>query len=308
MSFLLTLRRTTRNGMRLLPYSISHLHFSIRNLENQLKATHDVIENDPIIQTMKMSHISEEFRRQRINEIVEDSLNTEKEAEIEKLNKINAYLKTELINFEQEHQKIGYAYQEEINKYQNAVNELKDALNNEVQKNRHLEEDNQNLLVGLDQLSKQKQNLLYESEDKLSSQTQMFQKELQKLKVENSELKGRADQSIDLIRRKDESIENLRKELEKLQHDYNQLESVSGKARGEHDILSKAVDNAEAAYQEGKNQILELREKLKQSTELSGELERRCETLSKEKEEIVEKYEQISIQVKQVILFSTEHL
>ena len=119
-------------------------------MENQIKETYLAIESDEIANTMKMNEASEEFRKLRIQEIVEDSLLAEKEHQISRLLEANAYLEAELIKVDEEKQKVIKIYQEEVGKFQKTVEEFEEILQKEAKEKRKLEEENKTLLKKLE--------------------------------------------------------------------------------------------------------------------------------------------------------------
>lgn len=85
------------------PLLIVNLIFlRIISLEYTIKETYNLIETDEMINTMKLSSVSDDFRRQRIQEILEENLFSEKEQQIEKLNDTVAYLQVEVKKYDEE--------------------------------------------------------------------------------------------------------------------------------------------------------------------------------------------------------------
>jgi len=245
--------------------------YRIQNLESHLKTTYEIIENDEIIRTMKLSKVSEEFRKQRINEIIEDSLSSEKEGEIERLSKVNAYLKTELLVLEQENQKIRQAYEEETGKFQNIVSRLNEELEQEKEARNALQSERQNIVSGLTQWSQQKEELLNERESTLKT-----------------------------MRQKDSYIDEMKCDFEKIKDSYIELEKAYIQLKEEHGSLLKALNNTEDIHKVTQTQIQELKDKLKKSEEERENIQKERDMTAKEREELMAKSEYISTQVKQV--------
>jgi len=220
---------------------------------------------------MKLSSVSEEFRKQRINEIIEDSLASEKEAEIDRLTKTNSYLKTELLVLEQENQKIRQAYEEETGKFQNTVTILNEELEQEREARNALQQERQNMVSGLTQWSQQKEELLNERETHLKT-----------------------------LRQKDSYIDEMKSDFEKIKNSYVDMEKAYNQLKEEHSGLLKALNSTEDIHKVTQAQIQELKDKLKQSEELRENLQKERDRTVKESEELMAKSEYISLQVKQV--------
>ena len=244
----------------------------INNIEKQVRATYDLVENDQVIQTMKLSHVSDNFRQQRINEIIDDSLNSEKEVEIEKLNKVNAYLKTELQALEQENQRIRQAFEEEASKFQNTLADMGDALQQETDQKNQLLNEKQKLVNNLAQYSQQKDAITHERE-----------------------------QYSQNIAQKDAIIDEMKEDFEKIRDAYGDIERAYNELKEENANLLKSSTMAQTSTKANQSQIEELRNKLKQSEEFVQSLQKEIEASTKEKDEIISKYESLPTQVKQII-------
>ncbi len=241
-------------------------------MENHLKTTYEVIDNDEIIKTMKLSHVSEDYRKQRIAEIIEDASTSEKETEIERLNKLNAYLKTESDLIEQENQKIRRAYDEETNKFQAAVNKLNDALHHEVEARNLLKKEKQDLLNELGHGFHEKDELAKEKEKVLK-----------------------------ILRQKDEDIEEIKKDFESIKKAYIEIEEAYASSKKEEESLMKILSQSQESEKALQNQLQDLKDKLKESEEKLFQVGKDRDSLLKDKEELVGKSEYISVQVKQLI-------
>ncbi len=91
--------------------------YRITNLEYTIKETYGLIDNDELINTMKLSSVSDDFRRQRIQELLEENLLSEKEQQIEKLNDIVAYLQIEVKKYEDELLRYKQSYEDDLVKF-----------------------------------------------------------------------------------------------------------------------------------------------------------------------------------------------
>lgn len=67
----------------------------VTSLQDSLKQLFELVQNDPLVNTMKQDPSSFEFANQRIKEILEDFLNSEREYVIEKLSTQYSLLKAE---------------------------------------------------------------------------------------------------------------------------------------------------------------------------------------------------------------------
>ena len=140
-------------------------------MEQSIKETYHLIESDEIINTMKQNSVSDDFRKQRIHEIVEDSLLHEKEIQIEKLSQINAYLKTEIRKSEDEKAKIKQVYAEETTKFQKTINEFEALIENEARTKNQYKQEFENLSDKISQYTRQQEEALQEKENQLYEST-----------------------------------------------------------------------------------------------------------------------------------------
>ena len=73
----------------------------LRSLHEQVRSLYSELERDEIVRTMKDDATCSDFLQQRVKEIVEESLASEREAFIEKLSQEVAFLKGELVRSEE---------------------------------------------------------------------------------------------------------------------------------------------------------------------------------------------------------------
>lgn len=274
--------------------------FRIRNLENHIRTTHDIIENDEIIQTMKLSRVSDDFRKQRVNEIIEDSLGGEKEEEIEKLNKINACLRAEIAAMEQDSQRVRQFFEQEAGKFQGVLNELKNALQAENQGRMQLQEENQKLAAAVNQLMNEKKNILSDKDSQIAQQTQAYEKEIQRLRTEISEIKTGYSQTEEGKRKKEEQFETVNKDYIQLQSQFRALETAHKKLQEELGNQSKELSRVQEFYKASTLENEELKGVLGNSEARIVELERELENSLKEKTEVLDKSEYVSSKIKEV--------
>ena len=247
-------------------------------MENHIRETYNLIENDEIIKTMKMNQATDDFCQQRIHEIVEDSLSTEKETQIEKLNNANAILKTELDKLDQENEKIVQAYNDELAKFNVTVSEFKNAFHKETQARIQLQQENEKLNLKLKQQNNNGSDL---------------QNELIRLKRQKEE--------IELVNKaKDDIIDDMRADIETLKDEYIQLEKVNNDLNAEYSSIVSVLSNFKEKSQQDEAEIKKLNINLKNNEEEKSSLKIELERILKENSDLIVKSEYISSQVKKV--------
>lgn len=185
-----------------------------------------MVENDEILGTMKLNEVSDGFRQQRVQEIVEESLLAEKEVQIERLIEANAYLKAELLRSEQEKQKIKNVYQEELSKFQRTMTEFEDVMQKEAFSRHRLTEENQELAKRLEDRNRETNEVTQQRETQMNTSVQVYQNEMFDLKQEISDLKAKLSQSEYIILQKEETITELNHELDAIKDDFTKLENT----------------------------------------------------------------------------------
>lgn len=270
----------------------------IQELEHHIKETYQLVENDEIIQTMQMNHVSENFKQQRIQEIIEDSIGGEKEAQIEKLNYANALLKTELGRIDQENQKIVQLYNQEVAKFNKTISDFKNALQVEVKAKNQLQQECENLTNKLNIFAQQHEEIVKQR----GGADSKLQNELNRLVQENQNLKKQREEYDRTNKQKDELIEEMRKDMEILKNEYIELENAN------HCLNSDQNEYADilAAFKEKKIQdeaeIQKLKDILRKMEEDSRDTKQELDRTLQENSELIAKSEYISSQVKKVQL------
>lgn len=270
-------------------------------MESQIRTTHDVIESDDVLQTMKLSRVSDDFRKQRVQEIIEDSMGAEKEEEIEKLNKINACLRAEIGAMEQDNQRVRQFFEQEANKFQGVLNELKNALQVESQGRIQLQEENQKLAAAVNQLMNEKKGILADKDSQVSQQSQAYEKEIQRLRAEINEMKTGYSQTEEGRRKKDELFEVVNRDHMQLQGQYGALENAHKKLQEELNKQGKELSRVQELYKTSCVEVDELRGAFENSEARIRDLERELENSMKEKTEVLDKSEYVSSKIKEVL-------
>ena len=272
----------------------------IQSLEATIRETYQLIETDEVIKTMQNSKVSDEFRRQRIQEIVEDSLLHEKETQIEKLNQINSYLKTEIKRADEDRNRISQVYQEEVIKFQKTISEFEAILENEVKTKNQYKQEYDNLAGKLAQLAKQHEELMNEKDTQIYQNAQSFQNEISRLKLVIEELSEKLNIEEQNSKRKDQFIAEMQKDIEIFRREYAQLEHNFTTVAGEHETLQKRYNLLQEATTQLELELNSTREALRKTEEEYRVTSAELQQAQKEKLELVNKTDYISAQVKKV--------
>lgn len=205
-----------------------------------MKQIYQDIDNDALLETMGRSEASSLFRNQRIQEIVEDSLLTEKEIQIDALIQQNSQLKTDLISLKEDSHKLAQASVNEITSLQATANELNGKLNEQGMLTKHLEQENETLRETVAKLRSQYEGVLNQSEGQSSEMKRSYRETIANLEHEIEDMKRKRDRVEAEFAERDRMLaefkldrDALRKELalreENLnivKHDNNKLEGL----------------------------------------------------------------------------------
>jgi len=273
------------------------------SLENHIRETYNLIENDEIIKTMKMNQATDDFCQQRIHEIVEDSLATEKEAQIERLNSANALLKTELDKLDQENEKIVQAYNDELAKFNVAMGEFKNALQKETQARVQLQQENEKLSSALTNFTRQHEEIIKQQ----SNNGNELQNELARLKSEFENTRRQKDEIEQVSKAKDDIIDEMRRDIETLKDEYIQLEKVNSDLNAEYSAIVDVVSSFKEKSLQNEAEFKKLQNSLKKSEEEKLDLKKEFERVLKENSDLITKSEYISAQVKRVRILSLQN-
>ena len=272
------------------------MNYRLQELEHHIKETYHLVENDEVIKAMQMNHVSDNFRQQRIQEIVEDSLGGEKEAQIEKLNYANALLKTELERIDQENQRIVQMYNQEVEKFNKTLSDFKNALQAEVQAKSQLQQECEKLTNRVAMIAQQHEEIVKQK----GGADIKLQNEINRLVQENQNLKKQRDEHERTSKQKDELIEEMRKDMEILKNEYIELENANHCLNADQNEYADIL----AAFKEKKIQdeaeIQKLRETIKRLEDDSKDTKQELDKTLQENSELIAKSEYISSQVKKV--------
>lgn len=269
-------------------------------MEQNIKETYNLVDNDEIVSTMKQNSVSDDFRKQRIHEIIEDSMLAEKEIQIEKLNQVNAYLKTELRKSEDEKTKIKQVYQEEVLKFQKTFSEFESVVESEARAKTQYKQEYELIASKLQQLSRQNEELLSEKEAQLYESAHLYQNEMNQMKNELNFLREKAMNEEANAKRKDSLIAEMQKDLEIFRREYAQLEFNYTTLLNEHAVISKKANAHQEVTSQLENEIKNLREKLQKTEDEFRRCQGDLEAILSEKADLLSKTEYISNQVKKV--------
>jgi hypothetical protein len=80
----------------------------IQTLQESIKNAFKLVQSDELIDTMRQDLTSGEFINQRVREIIDECINSDREALIEKLTQQFSLLKAEYAKLEQENNRVNY--------------------------------------------------------------------------------------------------------------------------------------------------------------------------------------------------------
>ena len=271
-------------------------------MEDHIKDTYNLVENDEIISTMRMNKASEDFCQQRIQELVGESLSSEKEMQIEKLNEVNAMLKTDLERIEQENEKIVQAYNEEVQKFNSTIVEYKNALNKEIQEKNQLQQECERLSGAANNFVRQHEEFVKQQNSNESG----LQNELTRLRQENDNLRRQKEDIERVSLRKDEVIDEMRGDIETLKDEYIQQEKVNNDINEEYHNLVRMVAGIKEKTAQDEAEIKRYRDLLERAEEENANIKHELERFTLENNELVNRSEFISAQVKKLMENSKE--
>ena len=235
---------------------------------------------------MKLNEVSDEYRRLREQEIVEENLFSEKEVQIDKLIQINVYLKAEYIKSEEEREKMKKAYYEEIEKFQKTIEEFEDLIQKEAEDKQKIKAENEKVSKLLNSAGEKGQSSNRLRENQFDQSVQGYQNEIYDLKQEIEQLTQKNNE-------KDEVIAEMGEDLTKIEKSYNQL---VGDYNGLKDILSQNQET-DARNEEG---FSGLQEKLFNAENELKKANASLHAVLVEKADLIKKSEDIAAQAKQV--------
>lgn len=249
---------------------------------------------------MKLSEVSNEFRRQRVQEIVEESLSNEKEVQIDRLIQANAILKSELLKYEDENLKVKKIYQEEVEKFQKTMSEFEDLIQRESHAKHKLQDENERLTLQIDGVARKTEELGHSKDRQTSLNAQGYQNENFELKKEIDNLKTKVGQGEYLCLQKEEIINDLKKDLEVMTEEYAKLEGSYNGLVEEYNTIKDSLDKIQEKGSRSEEDYESLKQRL-YSTE--NELKKANNALQNalgEKNQLLTKSEYIAAQARQV--------
>jgi len=237
------------------------------SLEQQVKQTYKNIETDELINTMEMSEISKEFRHQRVQEIVGESLMTEKENYIAHLSEVNAQLKSDIVDAE------------------NEVQEVLHELENKKKDECNLKQENDGLKNKIVQLReeleyKEKQTVTTDSSHlstvaRLNYEKEEFNREIKKLEnrvIEKDKAFNELKHDLEIVQGHFQTIEkecmNLDNENRELKKCLKDLEEFRERHLGLEDEFKLAREKLRIKEEEYQTQKLRLAEAIKEIVQL----------------------------------------
>lgn len=253
---------------------------------------------------MRLNQISDDYRRQRIQEIVEDSLLSEKEIQIDRLNQLNAYLKSEVLRVEDDKIKLKNYYEDENEKLRRKYDQLELALENQSKFKLNLEQECEKLASKLKQVSHQNEELNKARENQYTMNIQALHEEIQDLKLQNEELRNESYDFQHTIAKKDSQIEEMRRDIEILKREYSRIENSYQSLITDHNELTKSFNNAKETNFSYGAEIKMLNEKLRELEQEIGNKENDMRATKREKDDLLQKSDQLQVQIKKVVLTS----
>jgi len=270
----------------------------LQSLENQLKDVYRNIQNDELLSTMGLSEFSKEFRTQRIQELVEDSLLTEKEAQIRNLTEMNACLKTDLLLMENRFKELEQSSVQEQNKLQFKIDELSE----EIKKYANIKKELTLIQDECDHILRQR--------GREFDKNQQYENKMVQLNYEFEELE-RINKDLQYSCIENEKMYNeVKGDLEVLQNQYFQVEQEYTELKSENNKLKKSLKELEEIRETNKayeKDLKSLQERLKESENELKTTKEKLQEISREKSTILVKSEMFSTQAKQVNYFSNQY-
>ena len=251
---------------------------------------------------MKLNQVSDEFRRLRVQEIVEESLLAEKEAQIQRLIHNNAYLETELYRIEDDKERIKNIYQEEVEKFQKTVDEFEEILKKEAQEKHKLEEEKDKLAKRLEEMNNPEGEVNQQRENQFNQSVQGYQNEIKDLKQEIESFKTKYGQAEYLSAKKEENIDELKKEIKLLKEENINLNGSYNSLIEEYNLLKELLDKVQEGGTFGEEEIKILKQKLEKSENELRKVNNLLQNAMAEKTELISKSDYITTQAKQVSL------
>lgn len=154
----------------------------ISSLYNNIKLIASKFDNDEILNTMKNDAISNEFIHQRLKEIVDESVISEKEELLKKYNEEIAELRAKLIVKDQVVNENKLKYNSIKEEYEGKINQLQQIMNNDYQNYKLQENTVKNLQIEMENLHKNYDNEMKKITEENSNKNTKLTSELTKLK------------------------------------------------------------------------------------------------------------------------------
>lgn len=261
----------------------------------------NLVENDEIINTLKLNQTSDEFRKQRVLEIFEDSAHTEKEAIIERLSQSNAFLKTELMRLRDEDAKIKHYHKEEISSMQNKIEQLEVALRGSDQARDQLERDIEQTLSKLRQVGEHFDHQIKMSESKHNHEVQSLHEDLKRASREIEKHQNAALELESNLLKRNRAADEMRNDIEVLRTEYQKIEGSYQSLMADHANLTR---NANALKDVNSKLDHELNNQKLQVRELESKLanmELEFLSIIRDKEDLTSKIENLQAQQKKVL-------
>ena len=251
-----------------------------------------LLDQDEILSTMMRNQTSSEFTKQRVLEILEESLQSEKEVMIEKLTQANAQLKAELSKTEEEIVRQRKYFQNENELLRAALDQLEATLRSHDQTTQKLEQEREQLRQSLQQISEHYENQLKSNDTKYNQNMQILHEEIRRL---NNEAEGLRNAVYEIENGKTQREKEMRNDIEVLRTEYTKIEKNYQSLVADHAALSKNSHllqeinrNQEQEIGMLKNQVLELKNELSNKTNEHSITHRNKEDLSSQVQSLQE--------------------
>ena len=261
--------------------------FRIGSLELQIRQTLSLVENDEILNTMKLNETSNVFMQQRVLEIFEESLQSEKEMIIENLNQANSVLRAELAQTHQEISKQRNYFQNEQDALKSTINHFEDVIRDHNETIQQLERERNQLRNNIQKISEDYEHQLIHNDNKYTQNMQILHEEIRHL---NSELEGLRNINIKFENernQRDRTIEEMRNDIEVLRTEYTKIEKNYQNLISEHAAVTKGSDLLKESNHKHEQeigllriQLFELKNELSNTENQNHETNRSNEELS----------------------------
>ncbi|KAL4511780.1 hypothetical protein ABPG72_012625 [Tetrahymena utriculariae] len=167
-----------------------------QTLQETIRDVYEKVIKDDLIQTMKDNPISQEYIHQRVRELFEEIVLSEREVIIDKLSSQYTFLKAEFSKLENEKRRELQQHDEEMEESARIINMLKEDLHKERQNRQFYEQEFQRMQKKMNEVTEQFEDALIKKEQKLQDKLEQEQNQVIQLTQKFNDLEREYDQLI----------------------------------------------------------------------------------------------------------------